>query len=55
MPFKGVLKYIIYIFIGGWLFLLGVMAGRGTSPVTFETQGFQERLRPLWNNTKIRK
>lgn len=44
MPFKGGLKYIIYIFIGGWLFLLGVMAGRGTSPVTFETQGFQERL-----------
>jgi cell division protein FtsN len=47
MPFKGVLKYIIYIFIGGWLFLLGVMAGRGTSPVTFETQGFQERLQTI--------
>jgi cell division septation protein DedD len=47
MPFKGVLKYIIYSFIGGWLFLLGVMAGRGTSPVTFETQGFQERLQTI--------
>lgn len=47
MPFNGVLKYILYVFIGGWLFLLGVMAGRGTSPVTFETQGFQERLKAI--------
>ena len=47
MSFNGVLKYVIYVFIGGWLFLLGVMAGRGTSPVTFKTQGFQERLKTI--------
>jgi cell division protein FtsN len=45
--FNGVLKYIVYCFIGGWLFLLGVMAGRGTAPVTFDTRGFQERLKTI--------
>lgn len=47
MSFNGVLKYIVYIFMGAWLFLLGVMAGRGTAPVTFETRGFQERLKTI--------
>ena len=44
MSFKGAIKYGIYIFIGGWMFFLGIMVGRGTAPVTFDTQGFQERL-----------
>lgn len=47
MSFHGVLKYIIYGFIGAWLFLLGVMAGRGTAPVTFDTLNFQERLKAI--------
>ena len=47
MSFNGVLKYIVYGFIGGWLFLLGVMAGRGTAPVTFDTRNFQERLKTI--------
>jgi len=47
MSLNGVLKYIVYLFIGGWLFLLGVMAGRGTAPVTFETRNFQERLKTI--------
>ncbi len=47
MSFNGVLKYIVYGFIGGWLFLLGVMAGRGTAPVTFDTRSFQERLKTI--------
>ncbi|WP_022667942.1 SPOR domain-containing protein [Desulfospira joergensenii] len=41
---KGILKFSIYVFIGGWMFLLGIMVGRGNSPVTFDTRGFQERL-----------
>lgn len=45
--FDGVLKYIVYGFIGAWLFLLGVMAGRETAPVTFDTQSFQERLKSI--------
>lgn len=44
MSLKGTLKYLIYIFIAGWMFLLGIVVGRGTSPVTFDTQKFQERL-----------
>jgi septal ring-binding cell division protein DamX len=45
MPgFKEVRKYLIYICIAGWMFLLGVMAGRGTIPVKFDTRGFADRL-----------
>lgn len=44
VSFKGILKYLIYVFIAGWMFLLGIMVGRGTSPVTFDTQKFQKRL-----------
>ncbi len=44
MSFKGILKYLIYIFIAGWMFLLGIVVGRGTSPVTFDTRKFQQRL-----------
>ncbi len=41
---KAILKYSTYGFIGGWMFFLGVMVGRGHSPVTFDTRGFQDRL-----------
>ncbi len=47
MSFNGVMKYLIYGFLGAWLFLLGVMAGRGTVPVHFETKAFQERLKTI--------
>ena len=49
ISFKGILKYLIYIFIAGWMFLLGIMVGRGNSPVTFDTQGFQKRLEIIAN------
>jgi cell division protein FtsN len=45
--FKGILKYLIYTAIAGWMFLLGIMVGRGTSPVTFDTQKFQKRLEAI--------
>ncbi|MCP3876093.1 MAG: SPOR domain-containing protein [Desulfobacteraceae bacterium] len=44
ISFKGILKYLIYIFIAAWMFLLGIMVGRGTSPVKFDTDKFQKRL-----------
>jgi cell division protein FtsN len=47
ISFKGILKLAIYTFIGGWMFLLGIMVGRGTSPVTFDTQQFQKRLETI--------
>lgn len=37
----------MYIFIAGWIFLLGVMVGRGTSPVEFDTLKFQKRLETI--------
>ncbi|MCD4677012.1 MAG: SPOR domain-containing protein [Desulfobacula sp.] len=47
ISFKGILKYSIYIFIAGWMFLLGIMVGRGSSPVKFDTQKFQKRLETI--------
>ncbi|NOX35265.1 MAG: SPOR domain-containing protein [Deltaproteobacteria bacterium] len=47
IPFKGILKYLIYIFIAGWMFFLGIMVGRGTAPVRFDTRKFQKRLETI--------
>jgi cell division protein FtsN len=47
LSFKGILKYAVYLFIGGWMFFLGIVVGRGTSPVTFDTQKFHERLETI--------
>lgn len=47
ISFKGVLKYSIYVFIAGWMFLLGIMVGRGNSPVTFDTRHFEDRLHEI--------
>ncbi len=41
---KGILRFGIYFFIGIWMFALGVIVGRGNSPVTFDTDSFQVRL-----------
>ena len=49
ISFKGILKYLIYIFIAGWMFLLGIMVGRGSSPVNFDTRKFQKRLATIAN------
>ncbi len=44
MTGKGILKYLAYVFIGGWMFLLGIMVGRGSMPISFDTSGLHERL-----------
>lgn len=46
-PFKGILRYFLYIGIAGWMFFLGIMVGRGSSPVKFDTQKFQKRLETI--------
>lgn len=46
---KGILKYTIYLFIAVWLFVLGIMVGRGNSPVSFDTRRFQARLEKIAN------
>lgn len=45
--FKGILKYSIYVFIAGWMFSLGIMVGRGSAPIEFDTQKFQKRLETI--------
>jgi len=44
---KGIKKYAVYLFIAGWMFVLGIMVGRGSAPVTFDTQPFQKRLETI--------
>jgi hypothetical protein len=49
ISFKGSVKYLIYLFIAAWMFLLGIMVGRGSSPITFDTLKFQKRLETIAN------
>ena len=49
LSFKGVRKYLIYACIAGWMFFLGVVVGRGTSPVTFDTREFSKKLEKIAN------
>jgi len=44
---RGLIKYGLFLFVAAWMFALGVIVGRGTSPVTFDTQSFQERLQVI--------
>jgi len=44
---KGGIRGAVYLFIGGWLFFLGILVGRGASPVTFDTKPFHERLETI--------
>ena len=47
VPFKAVLRYFVYAFVGGWMFFLGILVGRGTAPVTFDTKKFHTRLEAI--------
>ena len=50
MPaFKGIQKYLIYACIAGWMFFLGIVVGRGTSPVNFDTREFSKKLEKMAN------
>lgn len=47
VSFKGGIRGAVCLFIGGWMFFLGILVGRGTSPVTFDTKPFHERLETI--------
>ncbi|MFA5906287.1 MAG: hypothetical protein WC836_20330, partial [Desulfobacula sp.] len=49
MSFKGIRKYLVYACIAGWMFFLGILVGRGTSPVTFDTNEFSKKLEEMAN------
>ena len=45
---KGVVTWFCLIFfISAWMFVLGVLVGRGTAPVRFDISGLQEELADL--------
>jgi cell division protein FtsN len=45
MPsFKKGILYIVLFFIVIWMFILGILVGRGNSPVEFDTRKFQKKL-----------
>lgn len=37
----------MYVFVGGWMFFLGILVGRGNAPVTFDTKSFHTRLETI--------
>lgn len=37
-------RYLLLCFIAVWMFVLGVLVGRGTAPVHFDTQALQQEL-----------
>ncbi len=41
---RNLLKYSGAFLLCGWMFFLGVLVGRGTAPVSFDTKSFQEKL-----------
>ncbi|MFH1155914.1 MAG: SPOR domain-containing protein [Pseudomonadota bacterium] len=43
----GYTKYGIVFLISAWMFFLGVLVGRGTAPVSFDTKAFQEQLKTM--------
>ena len=46
--FKGwAVKYGLLIFVSAWMFVLGVLVGRGTAPVKFKTNDLSEELLTL--------
>ncbi|BBO76249.1 SPOR domain-containing protein [Desulfosarcina widdelii] len=42
-------RYLLVFFVAAWMFVLGVLVGRGTAPVTFDTQALQKELADLRN------
>ena len=40
-------RYLLVFFVAAWMFVLGVLVGRGTAPVHFDTQALQKELAEL--------
>lgn len=40
-------RYLLVFFVAAWMFILGVLVGRGTAPVNFDTQALQKELADL--------
>ncbi|MBF0467452.1 MAG: SPOR domain-containing protein [Desulfamplus sp.] len=49
---KAILKYSGLLMLSGWMFFMGVLVGRNTSPVEFDTGWFQERLAVIFDDSK---
>lgn len=49
--FHGWLKYAGLFLLSAWMFSAGVLVGRGTSPVEFDTAWFQKRLSVLFGDS----
>ena len=47
----GWLKYVGIFLLSAWMFFVGVLVGRGTSPVEFDTEWFQKRLAVIFGES----
>jgi len=45
---KTLIKYAGIFALCGWMFFIGVLVGRGTAPVKFQTQDFQKKLNKIF-------
>ncbi len=51
---SDLLKYSGIFILCGWMFFLGVMVGRGTAPVKFDTAGFQKKLAAVFQMEQVK-
>lgn len=49
---KGVLKYSGLLMLSGWMFFMGLLVGRDTAPIEFDTGWFQERLAVIFDDSQ---
>ncbi|MBF0258827.1 MAG: SPOR domain-containing protein [Desulfamplus sp.] len=49
---KVILKYSGLLMLSGWMFFMGLLVGRDTAPVDFDTGWFQERLAVIFDDSK---
>ncbi len=49
---KRLLKYSGLFLLSGWMFFIGLLVGRGTAPVEFDTGWFQERLAVIFEDSQ---
>lgn len=40
-------RYLLLFFVAAWMFILGILVGRGTAPMQFDTQALQKELAAL--------
>lgn len=46
-PFKYLTTFMLCLFVAGFMFLLGIVTGRGTAPFTIDTNEFKNKVKSI--------